>query len=174
MRYQEYRTPNWFEYEYVLERVTEPNAQHELQYASDELKDNENIVRGAVLRWWGAIQYASNRLRNKKEIALIAVNGYSCYKLNDALSMISLDLKNDFDVVLMAVKRDGLALRHASEEMRDHAIIIMEAIKKNPMALQYASEKMRDNLEIVTEVEKSSRYALNFASQRLRNAMGIA
>ncbi len=57
--------------------------------------------------------YASEELKNDKEVVLEAVktNGFA---LNDA----SEELKSDKEIVLEAVKKVGLALGYASEELQ--------------------------------------------------------
>jgi len=60
------------------------------------------------------LQFASNQLQNNKNIVIEAVkqNGL-------VLQLISNELKNDKDVVLQAVKQNGLSLKYASEELKN-------------------------------------------------------
>ena len=61
---------------------------------------------------------------------------------------------------LEAVKKDGHALRHASEEMRDDREVVMEAVKQNGYALQHASEELRRDREVVMEAVKHGGFLL--------------
>ena len=47
-----------------------------------------------------------------------------------ALKFASSQLRNDYDIVLSAVKYNGLALEYASKELRNNLDIVLEAIKQ--------------------------------------------
>ena len=99
---------------------------HYLQYASEELKNNKEVVLEAVKQNGNALQYTSKELKNDKEVVLISVeeNGY-------ALQFASEILKNDKEVVLEAVKQNGNAFEFASEILRIDKVFISELIKQN-------------------------------------------
>lgn len=78
------------------------------------------------------------------------------------------DLRNDFDVMMEAVKKNGRNLRFASVELKANHEIVLEAVK-NGMALDFASENLRANREIVLEAVKNSDYAIQYASLNLRS-----
>ena len=61
--------------------------------------------------------------------------------------------------MLVAVKQDGCALGHASEELR---------IGANWDAIGYASEELRGDRELVLAAVKQNGYALGHASEELR------
>ena len=61
-----------------------------MQYASDELKNDKNIVMEAVKQYGGALYFASD------------------------------ELKNDKSIVMEAVKQDGSALDFASDELKKY------------------------------------------------------
>jgi hypothetical protein len=46
-------------------------------------------------------------------------------------------------VVLEAVKNNGWALGHASEELQGDREVVLAAVKQNGEALQYASEELQ-------------------------------
>ena len=52
-------------------------------------------------------------------------------------------MTGDREIVVKAVSSNGLALEHASEELRGDYEIVMEAVSQNGHALQYASEGLR-------------------------------
>ena len=45
---------------------------------------------------------------------------------------------NDYDFVMQKVKEDGMALMHASEELKNNLDIVIVAIKQEAFALFYA------------------------------------
>ena len=63
-----------------------------------------------------SIQYLSDELRNDREIVLMAVkqNGYLIQYLSD-------ELKNDREIVLEAVKQDGRLIKYLSDEIYEAA-----------------------------------------------------
>ena len=82
-----------------------------LQYVSDELKNDKEVVLAAITEDGRALEYASDELKNDKEVVLAAVTQYG-----RALEYASDELKNDKDVVLAAVTEDGWALQYSSDE----------------------------------------------------------
>ena len=82
-----------------------------LEILSDKLKDLDEIVISAVEHTAGAFEYASERLRADRSIALKAVTTYG--KMLEFVSDES--LKDDQEIVLKAVASYGPVLEHASE-----------------------------------------------------------
>lgn len=55
-------------------------------------------------------------------------------------------------MVLAAVKQRGLALQHASEEMRKDKKVVATALKQNDAALQFAAPELLANPAFVIKV----------------------
>lgn len=93
------------------------------------------------------LQFASDRLKNDKEIVLEAVkaNGY-------ALQFASDELKSDKEIVLKAVKESGYALKYASDELKNDIEIVLEAVKENGYALKYASDELKANIPFLLDL----------------------
>jgi hypothetical protein len=158
-----------------------------LEFLSDKFKDDVDIVLtalksvstldeggGEILSGW-ALQDASNRLKDNKEVVIVSVS-------NDgsALDFASAKLKDDKEVVFAAVTATGRALRFASERLQDEKDIVLAAISNDAMALQFASARLQDDTKLVLEAVNSivyydeggtdkSEWAIQFASQRLKN-----
>jgi hypothetical protein len=75
--------------------------------------------------------------------------------------------------VIVSVKNKGYALAYASLELQNNYKIVMEAIKKNGDALRYASLELQNNYKIAIEAVKSCRWSLKYTSLELRNNYGI-
>ena len=56
-------------------------------------------------------------------------------------------LRDDHDVVLKAVRKWGVALKHASARLRSDRALVLVAVKRNSAALKYASDDLRAELE---------------------------
>lgn len=109
-----------------------------LEYVDAKYQDDINLVKIAVktrkikIAFNTALQYASLRLRDNKEVVLEAVktNGF-------ALQYASLRLRDDLEVVLAAVDNYGQALQWASEKLRKDEFVAKMAIHNDPDAEKY-------------------------------------
>ena len=102
------------------------------------------------------------KLRNDKKVVLEAIS-----QKNDSLKDFPF-FQDDKEVVLEAVKKDGYALRFASEELRDDEEVVLEAVKNDAFAFSYVSERLKDNKEIVLTTVKKYGRAFSGASERLQ------
>jgi hypothetical protein len=150
----------WNDYDYVIQRV----AQHgyALQYTSDDLRNNKEIVLIAVAQDGEALQFASDDLRKSKEIVLIAVaqNGL-------ALEFASKELRNDPEIVKIAVKNHGFALRYASKQLKNNKEIVLIAVANFGFALLYASEELTNDPEIFWEAIEQNPNSIKFAGKEI-------
>jgi hypothetical protein len=110
----------WNDYTYVLNKI-KINGNY-LKNASSILQNNYNIVMTVVKNdnsSFCALQYASIELQNNKEI------------------------------VLEAVKQRGRSLKYASNELKNNKEIVMAAIKNNCHSLKFASTELRYDIELI-------------------------
>ena len=140
------------------------NGSLNLRHASEELRNDREIVLAAVSQYAYALEYASEELRNDREIVLAAVSQYAY-----ALEYASEELRNNREIVLAAVSQNGRALEYASAELRNDREIVLAAVSQYGYALKYASEELRNNHEIVLAAVSQDGYALKYASDELRN-----
>ena len=70
-------------------------------------------------------------------------------------------MKNNKQVVLLAVKQSGLALQFASRELRKDKDIVLVALEQDVKAIRYAL-----NMNIASAAIKQNWRALEFASGR--------
>lgn len=111
-----------------------------IQYTSDILKDNEELVYLAVKQNGYNIRTLSERFKNRRDLALMAVNNNGA-----ALKYLINEFKNDKYIVLEAIKTTISSLKYASEEIKkeigdDEPISFLESI--------IAYEKMEKELKI--------------------------
>lgn len=78
------------------------------------------------------------------------------------LKYVSDELRSDKDVVLEAVKSNGLGLRYASPSLRDDIEVVLAAVKQNGVAIQYSSDRLKNDLEVVVEAICNNYYALRY------------
>ena len=117
-----------------------------------------------------AVRYASDELRNDKEVAMLAVCKDGC-----ALEYVSTQLRSDKEVVAAAVTKEGaLAFRYASDELRDDKEVGLIAVTKDGRALQYASTHLRSDKEVVAAAITDRGEAVRYASDELRDDKEVA
>ena len=85
-----------------------------------------------------------------------------------ALRHVSEELKRDREVVMEAVKQAGYAFRHASEELKRDREVVMEAVAHNGYAFRHASEELKRDREVVMEAVKYNSGAFQHASEELK------
>lgn len=182
-----------------------------LEYASDELKQNNDFVRRAIRHDWKSLEFAGDQIKNDPIVIMEALHqlreekrGYrrtptfvEAYKHHSPMEYASEQLKqdkafilqalertegeetiltfadpkikDDKDVLLSAVARQGLLLQSASDRLKQDPEIVLKAVENNGQALGYAAAFLKDNEQIVQEAVLNDGMALQFASSRLRN-----
>lgn len=85
-----------------------------------------------------------------------------------ALRHASAELRSDRDVVLTAVASDGRALQYASAELQADQNVVTTAVTRCGHALQYASADLRGHRSIVLKAVRNIGWSLRFASVELR------
>ena len=135
-----------------------------LQYATEEQKNDPNIVLAAVKQNGQALMYASYDLKKNPEIVKAAIE-QDC----DAFKSASPRLQNNPDLVLMSVEKNGLLLWYAAENLQNDPNIVLAAVKENPLALSYASPRLKKDRSLLKIAVEGSPLALRFASPELQN-----
>jgi hypothetical protein len=73
--------------------------------------------------------------------------------------------KEDYrEIVETAVKKDGLSLQFAKENLNDDEDIVFIAVSQNGFALEFASDTLKNNLRIVKKATDLNPDAMEFAS----------
>ncbi len=146
------------------------------RYLPDELFDNERVVEEAIKSGYefgaGVLEYASDRLKDNKDIVMLAVSKATGveffyedrpeegYTYNDALCYASERLKDDKDVVLLSVQNNPDSLESASPRLQNDYEVVLAAVKGNAHALKYASKELRNNKELVLIAANSYFYSI--------------
>ena len=133
-----------------------------LEFASEPLRDDEDVVLTAVRKDGMSLQFASTRLCCVKKVALDAVkqNGLALEHVGNAL-------QNDADVVLAAVENNGLALQFATKRLRKNALLLRKAVANNGSALRHGLPPAVDAFK----VQKSA--AIQVEKNRLRKPVSF-
>ena len=150
-----------------------------LAYASDELKNDEEVVLTAIQGWDGvsvnfsyAIKEASEELRSNKNFMRKAI------ELTDGEAFCGAtdELKNDKEMALFAVSHGSaphqcdpdIILRYASEAIRADKDVVLAAVRRNGWSLEYASEELKADKDVVLVATINNSWSLTYASPALR------
>ncbi|MEK9658278.1 MAG: DUF4116 domain-containing protein, partial [bacterium] len=118
-----------------------------LRFAADELKADPGIVLAAVKQDCKALHFAAEKLKADPNIVLAAVNQNA-----EALYYASQDLKANFNIVFAAVNQDGYTLRYAAEKLQADPNIVLAAVKQNGEALHYASDTLKKDPKFINQL----------------------
>jgi hypothetical protein len=156
-----------------------------------EYRDNEEIAKKVVGDDAGCFRYLSERLRNNKELAIIAVSGawYALGEMPDAMlddkdvvlsavqnqevgghiMNISDRLKSDIDIVIAAVSKDNRALEYFPDEFKDNEKVIESCLNGHGSAYKYFSERFRNDRKIALEMSAKWNFDLGAAPEIFKN-----
>ena len=146
-----------------------------------ELTQKKNPFHGTLffvyLNEINAIDYISSRVEllryphgyiYYRELVLAAV-----MKSGMRLKHASLALRGDREVVLAAVQQDGMALEYASPELKADREVVLAAVTQTGSALQWASNELRANREVVVAAVEQNGNALRYAKGNLKKDRGV-
>lgn len=107
------------------------------------------------------LQYASRDLQDDRDFIQRAADIAKHFATTDSWH-------DELDLVLKAVRLDGLLLEFAPQKWQNHQGVVLEAVRQNGFALQFASEDLKADKLIVHHAYQQNRDSLEFASAELR------
>jgi hypothetical protein len=81
---------------------------------------------------------------------------------------MSVRLRNDRDVLAIALAKNGLCLEHVPQPLKDSQAIVASTLQQDGKALQFASQDWQDDTAMVQLAVKNDALSLEFASSPLR------
>ena len=133
--------------------------------------DNGKVCRGSVPSGASTGSHEAVELRDKDNKLYKGKSVLTAVKNNGyALEHASDELKADREVVMAAVQNWGGALEYVSEELRSDREIVLAAVQtySSVSVLEYVSEELRADREIVMVAVQKDGRALQYASKELR------
>ena len=91
-------------------------------------------------------------------------NGGGVYSQDEVIAF-----RNDEDCMLDACRKNGMALRYGSEDIKNNFNVVSVAIEDGGSNIQYASNQLKDNEELVKKACEMDIYAVGFVSDSWRN-----
>ena len=129
-------------------------------------RDDRQIILCAVKKDTCRIEFASKALRADKEIISAALRpepeGYDDWSTN--LSYACKRLKNNKEIVLAAVKTNGMNLEYASKKLKADKEVVLAAVNNNGLALEYANVEICADRNIIFEAVRQNGSALQYAN----------
>ena len=113
-----------------------------LQLASNELRNDKEVVLQAVTQNGESLRWASKELQNDKEVVIISVShseeniSFASDELRENVEWRSSFLSTEREILLKCHSINGLMLRYASEDERNDEEIVTLAIQQTGMAFQ--------------------------------------
>jgi hypothetical protein len=124
---------------------------HYLKYTTNEMKDNEHVVYTVCIKQGKALKYASDRLKNDKPFIFTLIKKKSG---TECIQFAGKDILEDIEIAVQTLKINGGALRYFSDEIKDDYYLVSLAIKKNPECFHLASERLRGDKELINTILK--------------------
>lgn len=91
----------------------------------------------------------------------------------EILSLASEEIKDDSELLLVAVNLDSNSLIFASNRLKDDKSIVLKAVSQDGSSLEYASEDLRNDKEVVLAAVSNNRYAIKYVGEKLKNDIEI-
>lgn len=127
------------------------NYGHNLQFVSDDLKADKDVVLASVKNGH-SLKYAADSLKDDKEVVLTAVsdNGLSLTHASD-------NLKADSEVALAAVQENYLSFEFASDYLKDNEQFVLSAMKYDSRVIFRASDRIYRMIDDVSDGDNDKR-----------------
>lgn len=77
--------------------------------------------------------------------------------------------RNNEDCMLDACRKNGMALRYGSDEIKNNFNVVSVALDDGGSNIQYASESLRENADLVRKACDNDVYAVAFVGEQYRN-----
>ena len=150
------------------------SSRYVLEYLNDSYKDDEEFIKLILNKFPECFKFISNRLKNKKEIALLSVKKYS---LN--IVYVSDNLSLDYDIVYAAINDDPTLYHYIHKSFFNDKKFILLCLKNNINTNGYDEEnyeyflrdlndEFKDDKEIVIACIKKSCKNIIYCSNRLK------
>ena len=118
-----------------------------LKYVPDKFRDDEDLVirtvkTGSIL----CTDYVSDRVKRSRRFWVAAINAGKV-----VLDDIPDELKDDYELFELAVEKNPLCIKYASERIRD-SMLALTALQENPRCLEYVSDRLQRDSKLVLDI----------------------
>ena len=138
-----------------------------IAHASKDLQDDEEAVSLAIKKFPMALEWASDRIKDNTDIVLSAMKHHRKI-FPSAVRWASARIRDDEEIMQWAINNSAETLQYASDRIKDNMDLLSPIIKKYPYVLKWVSYRIKDNDEIVRRAITDYPYAFQYASERLQ------
>jgi len=103
------------------------------------------------------LRHAPVEAREVPEVVAAAIKQWG----GDILQYASLELKSDHELVLAAVRSEGLSLQHASEQLRADREVVLAAVAQFGCALRFADDALKADRQVVLTAVSADELSFN-------------
>lgn len=127
---------------------------NQLEFASEEFKDNLELCKAAVNQNFASIRFCSDRLKGNKDIALLAISKSGLSEIDGVnarviyKTIISQNLRDDLDFIFKAYLSNSIFIR-PPEYLLSDLFFMNQVVSENGMLIRDASVEIRQNRHIV-------------------------
>jgi len=135
-----------------------------LEFASLDLQDDDDIVYLATKQYGESFYFASERLKCNKEfiLRLIRIRG-------SILKFISEELRDDYELVKLAVTCFGGSLEYASYRLKNNLDIVKCTALQYVNSVKYAGEELVNSEGDMLELIAINSTCFKYVSENLKN-----
>lgn len=141
------------------------SSSYNFHHLNSRLKKDKQLFMMAAFNY-GLILESFDHFSDDKEAVLVAVN-----QVGKSVKYASERLKKDIDVAKSAMRIDPNNFLHLDSSLKNNRELFLYAVGKNGFALQYAHEDIKNDEEIVLLAVDYNREVLKFASSRLQDKL---
>lgn len=135
------------------------------RFASEELRHDESFVWRAVKTNYKVLRFVSDDLRRSRTFMLRCVVEHRVHSLSFACEAT---LRSDREFMLSCIRVHGSALQFASDQLKDDRELVLVAIENNGY-LKYASPELRSDRAFVRQCVRIKPRSIEFVSDELKN-----
>jgi hypothetical protein len=153
------------ESEVVLYAVQHINPA-ELQHADASIKSNMTTMLQAMRISTTCMYYVAENLWNDRQFvkSVVQIDGMTL-----GGRMVPTNWRSEIEIVMLAVEQNGMALKFASEELRNDRSVVLAAVMMRGTALMYASEELKSDYYVVLDAVRNNKMAIVHAKGGLRD-----
>ena len=160
--------PSWIQGDPLCVNSAVRHSLPELQYATEELRSDKQIVKLLLTKFPAALEYLP-AFQGDREMVLHAVK---CD--GKALEFASDEMKDCAEVVTSAMRRCQAAVGHASERLRCDKEFVRDAYRLSHVALQLAGDNVKQDRNFVLSLVEESHWGYASVIEELRGDRDIA
>lgn len=146
-----------------------------LQYASEELKKDDEFMKSIVRTLPKALKYASDNVKNNKEFVIGCIKERN----GEILEFSGEIVRNDKEIIIAALNKrkdiynhsrlllDTFYLKFLGEKLKSDKDFLLSIIEMDGSALQYASEELKNDKDFVLRAYEINHQSLQYVGKSL-------